>query len=136
MKNKKIRIDKLCSRIRTCVTRDSIYDTTRGESALWSAVITQAMIDALSKAKGNEAYTLKLNAVRWLTGNSDDFITVCLLAGMDPDNVRMKAKKAIANPVPWRAAPGKGKRYQKRRAWRIKQQTQSPATNQQEMEYA
>ena len=54
MKYKKMRLNKLRSSIRTCVTLDSFYDITRGESALWSAVITQAMTDALNRGKGNE----------------------------------------------------------------------------------
>src|SRR5687768_12138993 len=89
-----------------------------GEMSLWSAVITQAMMDALSKARSSEALYHKQNAIRWLTGNSDDFITVCLLAGYDPDYVRKKAKQIIANPVPWRAEAGKGKRYLERREYR------------------
>jgi hypothetical protein len=89
-----------------------------GETALWAAVITQALMDALSKAKNSEAQYHKHEAIRWLTNNNADFITVCLCAGFDPDYVRKRAKQAIANPLPWRAEPGKGKRYHQRRKYR------------------
>ena len=90
----------------------------RGESALWAAVITQAMMDALSKATNSEARYHKNEAINWLTGNSRNFITVCHFAGMDPDYVRKKAKRSIANPQNWRADAGKGKRYLERKAYR------------------
>ncbi len=100
-----------------------------GESSLWGAVITQALMDALSKARHSEASFNKDEAIRWLTSNSTDFITVCQFAGYDPDYVRKKAKKAIANPVPWRAEPGKGKRYLERREYRRKQKDLSEKSN-------
>lgn len=90
----------------------------RGEHALWAAVITQAMMDALSRKRTVEAQHYKQEAIHWLTCNSADFITVCLHAGFDPDYIRVQAKRAMANPKPWRAAPGKGKRYHKRQAQR------------------
>lgn len=56
----------------------------RGETALWVAVITQAMMDALSNSKNAETRYHKHEATRWLTGNSRNFITVCHFAGLDP----------------------------------------------------
>jgi hypothetical protein len=100
---------------------DSCTNPVRGESAMWAAVITQALMDALSKARTTDSSYHKQEAIHWLTGNSNDFTTVCLLAGFDPDYVRKKAKRAIANPVPWRAEPGKGKRYHERREYRQRQ---------------
>lgn len=93
----------------------------RGETALWVAVITQAMMDALSRCKKSESIYQRHEAINWLTGNSKDFNDVCLCAGLNPDYVRRKAKKVIAAPKPWRAEAGKGKRYEERRKYREKQ---------------
>ncbi len=94
------------------------YDTARGETALWIAVITQAMMDALSRSRHPEHRYHKHAATEWLSGNSKDFILVCVLADMDPDYVRCKAKRALMSPVAWRAAPGEGKRYIERKLYR------------------
>lgn len=96
------------------------YDSTRGETALWSAVITQALMDALSRSRSAEALYHKHTAIAWLTGNGKDFTMVCLCAGFDPDYVRKKAKRAIASPQRWRAEPGTGKRYLERKKYRNK----------------
>ncbi|MGE0754999.1 MAG: hypothetical protein AB7L92_07540 [Alphaproteobacteria bacterium] len=94
------------------------YNAARGETSLWIAVITQAVMDALSKSRNPEIQFHKREAIYWLTENNKDFIIVCLNAGLDPDYVRQKAKRAIYSPSPWRAEPGKGKRYQERKAYR------------------
>jgi len=91
---------------------------TIGEKALWIAVITQAMMDALARSRNSEAQYYKHEAIHWLTENSKDFIIVCHLAELDPDYVRKQAKKALASPRPWRAEPGKGKRYEERKSYR------------------
>ena len=108
------------------------YSGIRGERAVWVAVITQAMMDALSRAKNAEARYHKEEAIRWLTGNSKDFVTVCLFAGFDPDYIRMRAKRALAAPTLWRAEPGKGKRYLERKAYREKLKSQKLAPPQME----
>jgi hypothetical protein len=107
------------------------YNTVRGETALWVAVITQAMMDALNRSKNAEALYHKNEALQWLTGNSKDFHLVCMHAGMDPDYVRRKAKRSLVSPVAWRAAPGKGKRYYERRAYRqrLKEKTKAPPSS-------
>jgi hypothetical protein len=94
------------------------YNGARGETALWIAVITQAMMDALSHSKQSEAQYHKHEAIRWLSDNSKDFVEVCMSAGLDPDYVRRKAKRALVVPTLWRAAPGKGKRYLERKSYR------------------
>lgn len=99
------------------------YNPVRGETALWIAVITQAMMDALSRLDNAEARYHKHEAIRWLTGNSPDFIEVCLNAGFDPAFIRKRAKRALISPMPWRAAPGKGVRYQERKAYRERTRT-------------
>ncbi len=97
------------------------FNSARGETSLWVAVITQAMMDALSRSKKSEAVYHKHEAICWLTGNSRDFADVCLAAGMNPDYVRRKAKQVMAAPRPWRAEAGKGKRYLERKEYRRKQ---------------
>ena len=94
---------------------DEPYSQVKGETALWTAVITQAMMDALQRTTSAEARFCKDEAIRWLTSNSKDFIEVCHYANLNPDYVRCKAKKALVSPVAWRAAPGQGKRYKKRK---------------------
>ena len=90
----------------------------RGEIALWVAVITQAMMDALSRSNNSETRYFKHEAINWLTGNSKNFIMVCHNAGLDPDYVRKKAKRALVSPQNWRAEAGKGKRYLERKSYR------------------
>lgn len=97
------------------------YNTARGETALWVAVITQAMMDATSRCKKSESRYNKHEATYWLTGNSKDFIDVCLCAGMNPDYVRRKAKNVLSSSFAWRAEAGKGKRYHERKKYREKQ---------------
>jgi len=94
------------------------HNPVAGERAMWIAVITQALMDALSKSKTPEALYFKEEAQHWLTGNSANFIMVCEMAGMHPDDIRRRAKKALASPKLWRALPGKGKRYTERKNYR------------------
>lgn len=101
------------------------YNAARGETTLWIAVITQALMDALSRSHHAEARYHKHEAMRWLTENTKDFITVCLYAGLDPDYVRQNAKRTLASPTRWRAEPGQGKRYAERKAYRDKLKAQS-----------
>jgi hypothetical protein len=98
------------------------FNHARGETALWVAVITQAMMDALSKSKTPEMRYHKYEAIRWLSDNSKDFVMVCYFADMDPDYVRRKAKKSLLSPTAWRAEAGKGKRYMERKSYRNKHQ--------------
>lgn len=74
----------------------------RGEMALWKAVITQALMDAGSESTKAEAVQEKKKAIRWLLGHSDDFITVCLNAGLEPGYVRQKALAALERGCVWR----------------------------------
>ncbi len=107
---------------------DDAYNATQGEASLWIAVITQAMMDALSQSRSAEADYHKTQAIRWLTEHNKDFIEVCLLANLCPDHIRRKAKKAIASPSAWRAAPGTGKRYQERHRRKQKKSKLSHST--------
>ena len=97
---------------------DGPYNTAKGEQALWCAVITQAMIDATSNLRKPETIHQKRDAMRWLIGNSPDFIEVCERAGLHPDYVRKRAKKALANPGSWRTDAGQSARYTERKELR------------------
>lgn len=99
---------------------DTTNDPIHAERSMWVAVITQAMMDALSRSRKAEEQFNKFEATRWLTGNSSDFRNVCLMAGMDPDYVRARAQKAITQNTKWRAEAGCGKRYEERKAYREK----------------
>jgi hypothetical protein len=96
----------------------------QAEGALWIAVITQAMQDALTKSRKSEDLYYKQEAVAWLTGNSASFIFVCQLAGLHHDDIRRKAKRVIAAPKNWRMEAGKGKRYEERKAYRTRLKNQ------------
>ncbi len=97
---------------------DAPYNTARDEESLWKAVIMQAMVDAVTCNDKPECNQHKLEAIDWLTHGSVDFIDVCIRAGLDPNSVRFRAKKAIANPGAWRTEAGKSARYFERRAMR------------------
>lgn len=77
-------------------------EATRGEIALWRAVITQALMDAGSNSAKKEMRLEKAQAVAWLSGRSPDFHTVCSLASLDPNYVRQKAQEAIKRGCIWR----------------------------------
>ena len=78
------------------------YNPVKSEMALWTAVITQALMDAGSESSKPEAQHEKAKAIRWLLGNSEDFITVCQNAGLDPQSIRQKAMSAIERGCVWR----------------------------------
>jgi hypothetical protein len=52
--------------------------------------------------------------ISWLSSHSADFATVCLMAGLEPEYVRTKAKEAIARGCAWRKDELKNIRRQKR----------------------
>lgn len=99
------------------------FDPVRSEKALWKAVITQSMMDALSRSSKPEEQFHKHEAIRWLTTNQKDFITVCHLAGEDPEYIRKQALQAMRAPRLWRAEAGKGARYEERREYRRRLKT-------------
>lgn len=93
-----------------------ISDSSRGfadrEPSLWRAVITQALMDAASNSAKPEALKWKMDAMIWLAGNSEDFVTVCEHAGLDAGYVRENAARAIARGCVWRLPAGQGWRTQ------------------------
>lgn len=67
------------------------------EQYMWRAVVAQALSDAASNSYKPEARYHRRQAIAWLTGMSEDFITVCELAGLDPKFIREKAMTALEN---------------------------------------
>jgi len=98
---------------------DAPYNAAASEEALWRAVITQAMVDAITTNLSKLEFIIdKMEALTWLTSDSEDFLDVCERAGMDYNDVRVRAKKALTNPSAWRAAAGESERYEERKAFR------------------
>jgi hypothetical protein len=96
----------------------NVYQESEGVRRLWIAVITQAILDAISTKRRGEEVHYKHEAICWLTGGSKHFRIVCDYAGLEPNWVRRHAKRVIYDPHPWRAEPTKGKRYLERKEYR------------------
>lgn len=91
------------------------------EPSLWRAVITQALMDAASQSQKPEAHKHRHDAIEWLRGDSEDFMSVCEYADLDPAYIREQAALALARGCVWRLPAGLG--------WRAQQQaTAAPAT--------
>lgn len=90
-----------------------------GEQSLYIAIITQAFMDLNSKSSKPEDRYAKTQAIHWLLHDNKDFVVVCLAGGLDPGYVRMKAR-ILKEGFAWRAASGKGTRYDERRRYREK----------------
>ncbi len=71
------------------------FNPTRGEQAMWRAVITQAFMDARSLSHKEEMRSHRIKARQWLCGMSDDFRRICEYAGLDPTYVRQKARRLL-----------------------------------------
>lgn len=65
-------------------------------------------MDAASNSKKPEALKWKMEAMIWLSGTCEDFLSVCEHAGLDPDYVRENAARAIARGCVWRLPAGQG----------------------------
>ncbi|KIE05005.1 hypothetical protein NF27_EY01010 [Candidatus Jidaibacter acanthamoeba] len=64
---------------------------------VWRSVIFQAIVDATNCSKKKKNKILKIKALQWLNGNSQDFIEICSYAELDPDYVRNKVMPWIRN---------------------------------------
>ena len=84
------------------------------EPGLWRAVITQALMDAASRSRKSEAKRSRLDALKWLLSDNNDFEAVCDNAGFDPDYVRTRAREALGRNCEWRLPNGQGWRTQAR----------------------
>ena len=103
---------------------DSPFNMAEEEESLWKAVILQAIVDVTTQHSHTDSARSRLDALRWLTSNNPDFLDVCLRACLNPNQVRVMAKKAIANPGVWRVAASKSLRYLERRAMRARKRFQ------------
>jgi hypothetical protein len=71
---------------------------------LWCAVIGQAIQDATSarsnsrNSENGRLQSDKQAALDWLLNDSKDFVTVCTLAGVDPQSVRERVKQMPGVP--------------------------------------
>ncbi|MFQ3307386.1 MAG: chaperonin GroEL (HSP60 family) [Candidatus Midichloriaceae bacterium] len=71
--------------------------------SLWKAVITQALMDASSNSKKRFAKKEKIEAIKWLVDKDNkDFKRICLLAGLEYEDVSKKVIKALTNGCKWR----------------------------------
>lgn len=66
------------------------------ERGLWRAVVAQALTDAVSQVSSPRAQRDRAEARTWLTVDSGEFQDICLLADLDPDQVRRLAADRIA----------------------------------------
>lgn len=73
-------------------------------------------MDAASKSHKPEAKRSRQDAINWLLSTTSDFEIVCDHAGLDPDYVRDRARKALARGCEWRLPAGQGWRSQARLA--------------------
>jgi hypothetical protein len=60
-------------------------------------------MDAASQSPKAEARYSKHEAANWLEGRSEDFVSVCLNAGLEPEYVRRMAARALSTGCKWRA---------------------------------
>lgn len=90
------------------------FNPTRGEQALWTAVLTQAIQDIKSKNKKSEERAAQFLAEQWI--GSEDFFDVCERAGMNPRHVLSKIEKARERGFEWRLPAGQGWRSKARDA--------------------
>lgn len=74
---------------------DDSLTTAEECAAIWQAVL----VNAVQEAKGNGAKKAVKKCAKdsrnWLLGMSDDYLTVCRFAGVDPIWMRNEVKKAL-----------------------------------------
>ena len=70
---------------------------TRGEVALWRAVLLQAFIDLKTKSKKHVKKPVKREAAKWFRTNKRDLMDVCALADYDYRMVAKKAEEILAD---------------------------------------
>ena len=70
---------------------------TRGEIALWRAVLLQAFIDLKTKSKKHVKKPVKREAIKWFRVNKRDLMDVCVLADYDYNIVVKKAEEIMSD---------------------------------------
>ncbi len=78
------------------------------EPGLWRAVITQALLDAVTRSQKSDARRTRETARNWLLSETRDFEIVCDNAGFDPGYVRRRAREALLRGCEWRLPNGQG----------------------------
>ena len=68
---------------------------TKGEVALWRAVLLQAFIDLKTKSKKHIKKPIKREATKWFRTNKQDLMNVCALADYDYCIVAKKAEEIL-----------------------------------------
>lgn len=63
-------------------------DDEHQDRQLWCSVLSLAIADATSLRTGKDAQRDRHAALKWLLTDTNDFRTVCTLAGLDPEAVR------------------------------------------------
>ena len=74
----------------------SKYPLIRGEIALWSAVILQALLDSQLKSNKGDAQKWKREALHFLTSNSPWFQNVCDMAFKDPHYTYIQIQQVLS----------------------------------------
>lgn len=73
------------------------YDNVDAETALWKAVILQALIDISSKSKKKMANIYRMQADRWINLRNKDFVAVCTYANFNSSYIFETAKRLKNN---------------------------------------
>lgn len=68
---------------------------TIGEKALWQSVIMQAAIDVTNDPRELKDRIERAKTIAWFSLHNEDFILVCSLAEMNPEDIIQKIKPAI-----------------------------------------
>ena len=89
-----------------------MHEKTTKETALWRAVILQAILDRLTQSKRGEDIKARKDAKKWMNVNNNEFLVVCNLARLNPEDVIQKTEKAIFNQEKWRRKCDIGKGVQ------------------------
>ena len=69
------------------------------EQRLWQAVLVNAFEDVVSNASDKKAAIAKWQAHKWFTEDINDMVSVCYLAGFDPEYVTERYHKAVDNEL-------------------------------------
>jgi len=94
------------------LTEEHLPHERRSERAIWRAVIVQVLQDLGSNSRKPEAKRAKKQAEAWLY--SEDFETVCDLAGFCPLYIRKELYHARKRQFAWRLPAGEGWSVRKR----------------------
>lgn len=64
---------------------------------IWRSVIFQAIIDATNCSKKKKNKMIKIKALQWLKGDTQDFKEICSHAELDPEYVKNKVTSWLQN---------------------------------------